>query len=71
MAKPKALAMPSRLTAVGARAHAADDRRAAAEEHQGERSDKFRQLLVHILISLPIPAAIGGSAVISLVGRAG
>ena len=29
------------------RAHASDDRRPAAEEHQSEGSDKFRDLLIH------------------------
>ena len=35
-------------------AHAADDRRPAAEEYEGERSHKFRQLLIHFHLPFPV-----------------
>jgi hypothetical protein len=44
IAKAKALAMPSRLTAFGP--VTAYDRRPAAEKHEGERSDEFRNQFV-------------------------
>jgi hypothetical protein len=37
------------------RAHASDDRRPAAEEHQSEGSDKFRELLIHWVSSKSAP----------------
>ena len=45
---------PQQIDRRRARAHAADDRRPAAEEHQGERADKLRDLLVHCR-PLPYP----------------
>src|SRR3984885_11631386 len=54
MAKPKALAIPSRLIAVGPAG--ANPPIAAAKEHQRKRTHKLRYLLVHLLAPAKISA---------------